>query len=134
MLDRPTRVPVDTFLVALLAVVTLAALFPATGTAADVLDVATKAAIALLFLLYGVRLSPTEALHGLKHWRLHLLVLAATFRQCVAVQHPRRCAHPVACRAADAHHRRAADRRVGRAGHRHSTAARSCSSSTPRSR
>jgi sodium/bile acid cotransporter 7 len=62
-----------------LAVVTLAALFPATGTYADVLDVATKVAIALLFLLYGARLSPTEALHGLKHWRLHLLVLAATF-------------------------------------------------------
>src|ERR1700682_2544794 len=79
MLDRLTRVPVDTFLLALLAVVTLAAQFPATGTAADVLDVATKVAIALLFLLYGVRLSPTEALHGLKHWRLHLLVLAATF-------------------------------------------------------
>ncbi|HVQ49632.1 MAG TPA: bile acid:sodium symporter family protein [Mycobacterium sp.] len=79
MLDRLTRVPVDTFLLALLAVVTLAALFPATGTAADVLDVATKVAIALLFLLYGARLSPTEALHGLKHWRLHLLVLAATF-------------------------------------------------------
>ena len=79
MPDRLTRVPVDTFLLALLAVVTVAALFPATGTAADVLDVATKVAIALLFLLYGARLSPTEALHGLKHWRLHLLVLAATF-------------------------------------------------------
>jgi sodium/bile acid cotransporter 7 len=77
MLDRLTRVPVDTFLLALLAVVTLAALFPATGTAADVLDVATKVAIALLFLLYGVRLSPTEAPHGLKHWRLHVLVLPA---------------------------------------------------------
>src|SRR6202011_5109480 len=79
MLDRLRRVPGDTFLLALLAVVTVAALFPATGTAADVLDVATKVAIALLFLLYGARLSPTEALHGLKHRRLHLLVLAATF-------------------------------------------------------
>ncbi|MDT5018910.1 MAG: solute carrier family 10 (sodium/bile acid cotransporter), er 7 [Mycobacterium sp.] len=79
MLERLQRVPIDTFLLALLAVVTLAALFPATGTFGDVLDVATKVAIALLFLLYGARLSPTEALHGLKHWRLHLLVLAATF-------------------------------------------------------
>jgi sodium/bile acid cotransporter 7 len=79
MLERLPRVPVDTFLLALLVVVTLAALFPATGTYADVLDVATKVAIALLFLLYGARLSPTEALHGLQHWRLHLLVLAATF-------------------------------------------------------
>jgi sodium/bile acid cotransporter 7 len=70
---------VDTFVLALLVVVATAAVFPASGTFADVLDVATKVAIALLFLLYGARLSPTEALHGLRHWRLHVLVLAATF-------------------------------------------------------
>jgi sodium/bile acid cotransporter 7 len=58
-----------------LAVVATAAVFPATGTAADVLDVATKIAIGLLFLLYGARLSPVEALHGLRHWRLHLQLL-----------------------------------------------------------
>ena len=79
MLQRLARLPVDTFLLALLAVVALAAVFPAGGSAADVLSVATKIAIALLFLLYGARLSPNEALHGLRHWRLHLLVLAATF-------------------------------------------------------
>jgi sodium/bile acid cotransporter 7 len=39
----------------------------------------TKFAIALLFLLYGVRLSPAEAWHGLRHWRLHLMVLSVTF-------------------------------------------------------
>jgi sodium/bile acid cotransporter 7 len=65
------RLPVDTFLLALLAVVALAALFPASGTIGDVLSVATKVAIALLFFLYGARLSPTEALHGLRHWQLH---------------------------------------------------------------
>ena len=79
MLERLARLPVDTFLLALLAVVALAAVFPAGGSAANVLSVATKVAIALLFLLYGARLSPNEALHGLRHWRLHLLVLAATF-------------------------------------------------------
>jgi sodium/bile acid cotransporter 7 len=80
MLERLTRVlPVDTFLLALLAVVAVAAVFPATGATADALDVATKITIGLLFLLYGARLSPIEALHGLRHWRLHLLVLAATF-------------------------------------------------------
>jgi len=79
VLQRLARLPVDTFLLALLAVVALAAVFPAGGSAADVLSVATKIAIALLFLLYGARLSPNEALHGLRHWRLHLLVLAATF-------------------------------------------------------
>jgi sodium/bile acid cotransporter 7 len=76
---RLPRLPVDTFVLVLLAVVVTAAVFPATGTVADVLDVATKVAIALLFLLYGARLSPMEALHGLRHWRLHLVVLAATF-------------------------------------------------------
>ena len=36
-------------------------------------------AIALLFFLYGARLSTQEALNGLKHWRLHLTILAFTF-------------------------------------------------------
>ncbi len=63
----------------LLATIGLAALLPARGGAADVVSVATKIAIALLFLLYGVRLSPAEAWHGLRHWRLHLMVLSVTF-------------------------------------------------------
>ena len=79
MLQRLARVPIDTFLLALLAVVGLAALFPASGTVGDLLSIVTKVAIALLFFLYGARLSPTEAMHGLRRWRLHLLVLAATF-------------------------------------------------------
>lgn len=73
------RPPGDPFILVLLAVVALAALFPASGAFGDVLGVVTKIAIALLFLLYGVRLSPTDAWHGLRHWRLHLLVLGATF-------------------------------------------------------
>jgi sodium/bile acid cotransporter 7 len=32
-----------------------------------------------LFFLYGARLSTREALDGLRHWRLHVTVLAATF-------------------------------------------------------
>jgi solute carrier family 10 (sodium/bile acid cotransporter), member 7 len=76
---RGYRLPADPFLLTLAAVVTFAALFPASGVFADVLAVTTKVAIALLFALYGVRLSPTEAWHGLRHWRLHLLVLGATF-------------------------------------------------------
>ncbi len=79
MLQRLPRLPIDTFLLALLAVVALAAVVPASGAYANALSVATKITIALLFFLYGTRLSPIEALHGLRHWRLHLLVLAATF-------------------------------------------------------
>jgi sodium/bile acid cotransporter 7 len=40
---------------------------------------ASTAAIAFLFFLYGARLSTREALDGLKHWRLHITVLACTF-------------------------------------------------------
>jgi sodium/bile acid cotransporter 7 len=40
---------------------------------------ATTLAVGLLFFLYGVRLSPAEALDGLKHWRLHVTVLLSTF-------------------------------------------------------
>src|SRR6202158_277109 len=79
MLSRLPRLPLDTCVLALLVVVAIATVLPARGAAADVLSVATKVAIALLFALYGARLSPTQAWHGLRHWRLHLLVLAATF-------------------------------------------------------
>ncbi|MCV7214750.1 bile acid:sodium symporter [Mycobacterium crocinum] len=70
---------VDTFLLLLIAVVVLATLLPAHGAAADVLSWATKIVIALLFLLYGARLSPQQAWHGVRQWKLHLLVLATTF-------------------------------------------------------
>ncbi|MET9391122.1 bile acid:sodium symporter family protein [Streptomyces sp. NPDC006624] len=71
--------PIDPYILLLLATVGLAALLPARGTAADVASGASTAAIALLFFLYGARLSTREALDGLRHWRLHLTVLAATF-------------------------------------------------------
>lgn len=71
--------PVDGFLLALLATVTLAALVPAHGSAGEAVSAAAKAAIALLFFLYGARLSPQQAWHGVRQWRLHLLVLATTF-------------------------------------------------------
>jgi solute carrier family 10 (sodium/bile acid cotransporter), member 7 len=74
-----SRLPVDTFLLLLVAVVVLATLLPARGAAADVLSVVTKVVIALLFLLYGARLSPQQAWHGVRQWKLHLLVLATTF-------------------------------------------------------
>jgi sodium/bile acid cotransporter 7 len=74
-----SRLPVDTFLLLLVAVVALATVLPARGAAADALSVATKVVIALLFLLYGARLSPQQAWHGVRQWKLHLLVLATTF-------------------------------------------------------
>lgn len=71
--------PIDPYILLLIGTVGLAALLPARGTAADVASGASTAAIAFLFFLYGARLSTREALDGLKHWRLHVSVLACTF-------------------------------------------------------
>ncbi|MEU6658146.1 bile acid:sodium symporter family protein [Streptomyces sp. NPDC046821] len=71
--------PVDPYILALIGTVGLAALLPARGGAADVASGASTAAVAFLFFLYGARLSTREALDGLKHWRLHVTVLVATF-------------------------------------------------------
>ncbi|MFE5488587.1 bile acid:sodium symporter family protein [Streptomyces virginiae] len=75
----PARLPVDPYVLALLAAVGLAALLPARGPAATAAGAASTAAVALLFFLYGARLSTREALDGLRHWRLHLTVLTCTF-------------------------------------------------------
>ncbi|MFJ5516852.1 bile acid:sodium symporter family protein [Streptomyces griseoluteus] len=73
------RLPIDPYIALLLGTVGLAALLPARGVAADVASGASTAAIAFLFFLYGARLSTREAMAGLRHWRLHLTVLACTF-------------------------------------------------------
>ncbi|MFD3660438.1 bile acid:sodium symporter family protein [Streptomyces sp. NPDC058659] len=75
----PSWLPVDAYTLALLGTVGLAALLPASGTAATIAEGASTGAVALLFLLYGARLSTREALDGLRHWRLHLTVLGSTF-------------------------------------------------------
>ena len=79
MLKRLSALPIDTFLLAMAVTVALAALLPARGAAADVMSLAAKAVIAVLFFLYGARLSPQQAWQGVKRWQLHLLVLATTF-------------------------------------------------------
>ena len=57
MLRRLSTI-IDAFLLAMAATVALAALPPAHGEAAEVVSDAAKAAIALVFFLYGARLSP----------------------------------------------------------------------------
>ncbi|MFD4369269.1 bile acid:sodium symporter family protein [Rhodococcus sp. NPDC058521] len=73
------RFYIDGFILGIVVAAVLGGLFPATGTWETALDWATKIAIGFLFLLYGARLSPREALDGIKHWRLHMVVFAATF-------------------------------------------------------
>jgi solute carrier family 10 (sodium/bile acid cotransporter), member 7 len=69
----------DEFTIAMLATVVLSVLLPCRGTSASVFQWLTAIAIALLFFLQGARLSRGAILAGALHWRLHLVVFAATF-------------------------------------------------------
>ncbi|MDK8677065.1 bile acid:sodium symporter family protein [Corynebacterium tuberculostearicum] len=69
----------DPLIVLIILAVIIAIIAPARGSFADIFGKLTNVAIALLFFLYGARLSTQEALNGLKHWRLHLTILAFTF-------------------------------------------------------
>ena len=73
------RLRIDPFIVALLVAALVASFVPATGGVLDVLKIVSMVAIGLLFFLYGTRLSTPETLAGLRHWRLHVVVLATTF-------------------------------------------------------
>lgn len=70
---------IDPYLLMLIGTVALAALLPARGAGADVAEGTAKAAIALLFFLYGARLAPSAIWAGVSHWRLQGLVLACSF-------------------------------------------------------
>ena len=69
----------DPLIVLIILAVLLAVIAPARGDFAETFGQLTNVAIAFLFFLYGARLSTQEALNGLKHWRLHLTILAFTF-------------------------------------------------------
>jgi len=73
------RLRLDPFLLALLAVALLGTFLPVTGSGLDAMDVVVKVAVALLFFLYGARLSPAETWHGLRNVRLHAAILAMTY-------------------------------------------------------
>jgi solute carrier family 10 (sodium/bile acid cotransporter), member 7 len=73
------KLRIDPFIAAILATVGIASLLPASGGTATGFGIASNIAVGLLFFLYGARLSGQEALDGIRHWRLHVTVLAATF-------------------------------------------------------
>lgn len=77
MLERLKKV--DPLIVLIILAVIIAIIAPARGEFAEVFSVLVKIAIAVLFFLYGARLSTQQALDGLKHWKLHLTILMFTF-------------------------------------------------------
>lgn len=74
-----SRPRLDPYILLLLTTVGVASVLPARGIVAGDCTHATTLAIGLLFFLHGARLSTRAALAGLRHWRLHGLVLAFTF-------------------------------------------------------
>lgn len=73
------RLPVDRYTLLLIGTVALAALLPARGAAAGIVEHVVTVAVAALFLLYGARLAPDAIWAGLTHWRLQALVFSSTF-------------------------------------------------------
>jgi len=69
----------DRYVLAILGMVALASVLPVRGVAAGDLALVTKLVIALLFFLHGAKLSREAVVAGITHWRLHLVILAATF-------------------------------------------------------
>lgn len=74
-----SRLKPDWYIILIISMVVLASLLPARGAAAPAFGLATQIAIALVFFLHGAKLSREAVIKGVTHWRLHLLVLAATF-------------------------------------------------------
>lgn len=70
---------IDPYIVAILGMVALASVLPCRGQGAAVMSEVTNVVIALLFFLYGARLSREAVLAGIGHWRLQLLVMFSTF-------------------------------------------------------
>jgi sodium/bile acid cotransporter 7 len=70
---------VDPFILAILATVAVAAVLPVSGIGTTIASRATSVVIGLLFFLYGARLSTQAAWEGIKHWRLHTVVMVSTF-------------------------------------------------------
>lgn len=73
------RLKPDTYILLIIGMVVLASFLPAQGAAAPVFGLITKIAIGIVFFLHGAKLSREAVIAGITHWRLHLLILAATF-------------------------------------------------------
>jgi solute carrier family 10 (sodium/bile acid cotransporter), member 7 len=74
-----SRLGIDLYIAAIVSTVALATLLPARGVGVAYANGATTAAIALMFFLQGARLAPKAALAGVRHWRLHAMILTSTF-------------------------------------------------------
>lgn len=77
-MSRPRFLP-DNFTIALIAMVVLASLLPASGQLAEYVQYITTGIVSLLFFLHGAKLSRQAIVAGIGHWRLHIWIFVATF-------------------------------------------------------
>jgi sodium/bile acid cotransporter 7 len=81
----------DWYLVLIILMAAAASVLPARGEVAVWLGWVSKIAIGMVFFLHGARLSREAVIRGLIHWRLHLLILSATFvlfpTLCLGIAH-----------------------------------------------
>lgn len=72
---------IDGFVLSIITVIGIAYFFPQWGTQESKIPIDTISAIGifLIFFFYGLKLSPSKIRSGLKNWKLHVLVQAATF-------------------------------------------------------
>jgi sodium/bile acid cotransporter 7 len=73
------RLRLDPYILTIMAMVAVAAILPARGVGKEVLDHVVHAAIALLFFIYGAKISRQAIWQGITHWRLQSLVFITTF-------------------------------------------------------
>jgi sodium/bile acid cotransporter 7 len=79
IMARLKRIGIDTYLLALLGMVVLGSILPASGDFAVVVRTVSLLAVALLFFLYGARLDSSTVIAGLANWRLQGLTFLTTF-------------------------------------------------------
>jgi sodium/bile acid cotransporter 7 len=73
------KLPIDTYMLLLIATVALATLLPVSGQAAKIVSQVSYFAVALLFFLYGAKLKTQAVVAGITNWRLQLLIVATTY-------------------------------------------------------
>ncbi len=73
------KLPIDTYMLLLLATVALATLLPVSGQPAAIVSKISYAAVALLFFLYGAKLKTQAVWQGVSNWRLQGLIFLTTY-------------------------------------------------------
>lgn len=73
------KLPIDTYMLLLMATVALATVLPVSGEAATIVSKISYAAVALLFFLYGAKLKTQAVWEGISNWRLQVLIFITTY-------------------------------------------------------